>query len=168
MARTRIIAVATTAGLLAALAGLTAPAQAGTGAASGVNAATARAASTSGSCSNKGAFINFNAYYHNSSRYHVFTSFDWSIGGSGVRNKNNVELRVKHHNTAGHDTIHWTWISLDNTRKGYSKLTSANAYRPVPKSGVKVAKNKKAYVEFKAVFDKKGTDPRCGSHTQNI
>jgi hypothetical protein len=72
--------------LLAGLAVLAGPAHADT--------ATARAASTSGSCSSHGAFINFSAFYHNSSRYHVFTSYAWTIGGSGVRNKNNVEVPV--------------------------------------------------------------------------
>ncbi|MFI0425271.1 hypothetical protein [Spongiactinospora sp. 9N601] len=98
----------------------------------------------------------------------MFTAFDWTIGGGGARNKNNVELRVKHDNRLGHDPIYWTWISLDNNRKGYSKLTSANRYHPVPRGGVKVPKSKRAYVEFKAVFDKRARDPRCTGHTRNI
>ncbi|MFC4586278.1 hypothetical protein [Sphaerisporangium corydalis] len=160
--------VAVTAGLLAGLVGMGMPA-AGAAALPG-SAAALRASSSSGSCSKGGASINFSAYYHNSSRYHVFTSFAWTIAGSGVHNKNNVQVRVKYDNARGHDPIYWTWISPDNIRKGRSTLNSGtrNGGNPVPASGVRVPKSKKAYTEFKAVFDKSGTDPRCTGHTRNI
>jgi hypothetical protein len=156
--------MAMTVGLLAGLVGMGTPAQA--------NAlpATALAASSSGSCSKSGAYINFSAYYHNSSRYHVFTSFAWTIGGNGVRNRNNVEFRVKYDNALGHDPVYWTWISPDNIRKGYSAVTSGttNGHNPVPRKGIYVPKSKRAYTEFKATFDKAGADPKCTGHTRNI
>jgi hypothetical protein len=148
-------------GLLAGVLATGTPAQAGELA--------ARTSSTSGSCSKGGAYIDFDAHYHNSSRYHVFTSFSWTIGGNGVRNKNNVQFRVKHNNSLGHDHIYWTWTSPDNIRKGYSAVTSSTKNGgPVKRGGVKVPKNKRAYVEFKAVFDKAGSDPKCSAHTSGI
>ncbi|WP_084960901.1 hypothetical protein [Thermoactinospora rubra] len=133
------------------------------------SAQSAAFAGTSGSCSKSGAYINFTAHYHNSSRHHVFTWFEWTIGGNGVRNKNNVEVRVKHDNRLGHDPIYWTWVSPDNIRKGRSTLTQDQRNgAPVPRGGVKVPKNQRAYTEFKAVFDKRGDDPRCTGHTRNV
>jgi hypothetical protein len=113
--------------------------------------------------------INFAAHYHNSSRYHVFTKFSWTIAGS-VGNKNNVEIRVKHDNTAAKDHVYWTWISPDNIRKGYSEVNSGtkNGGNPVPRNGVRVPKNRKAYVEYKAIFDMTGPDPSCKRQTNRI
>lgn len=150
------VAGAATTGLVAAPAGAAASASA--------------MATASGSCGGGGAYINFAAHYHNSSRYHVFTRFAWTIAGGGVGNKNNVEFRVKHDNRFGQDPTYWTWRSPDNIRKGYSEVNSGtrNGGNPVPRSGIRVPKNKAAYVEFKAVFDKKGPDPRCSGHTRNV
>jgi hypothetical protein len=152
--RTRLAVAAVP--LLVGMAVLTGPAQAATPVQA--DHAGAMAASSNGSCSSKGAYINFSAFYHNSSRHHVFTSYAWTIGGNGVRKKNNVEVRVKHDNRLGHDPIYWTWISKDNVRKGRSSISRT----------VRVPKKQRAYVEFKAVFDKKGSDPRCTGHTRNI
>ncbi|MEV4106035.1 hypothetical protein [Nonomuraea sp. NPDC049695] len=162
--RTSIAALAVAGAATTGLAALPAVADA-----SGATSASAMG-TASGSCSKGGPYINFTGHYHNSSRYHVFTKFSWTIGGSGVRNKNNVEFRVKHDNRLGHDPIYWTWKSPDNIRKGYSEVNSGtqNGGNPVPRSGIRVPKNKAAYVEFKVVFDKRGTDPRCSGHTRNV
>jgi hypothetical protein len=115
---------------------------------------------SSGSCSASPYFANFSASYTSDAAYDYFTLYSWTLGGSSLGGRSNVEVRVKHHNSFGHDPIYFTWISPDDVRPGTTRLGPTR---------VRVPKRESAYVEFKIIFDRPiGRDLRCTGKTRPI
>ncbi|MET8340921.1 hypothetical protein ABZV14_44740 [Streptosporangium canum] len=124
-------------------------------------AGAASAGYLSGSCgANRGNYGNLKAYYYTSGSKDYFNRFNWYLGGGGLRNKNNVSLRVREHLNGRADRTLWRWASGDNVRRG------TGGYSPSPHVGV--SRRAKVHVDFTFVFDRSGKDPRCTGRTNSL
>ncbi|GAA3507581.1 hypothetical protein FHR32_001168 [Streptosporangium album] len=115
----------------------------------------------SGSCrASRGNYGNLKAYYYTSGSKDYFNQFNWYLAGPGLRNKNNVYLRVREHLNGRADRTLWSWASGDNVRRG----TGGYSARP----GVGVPRRAKVHVDFSFIFDRSGSDPRCTGRTNSV
>jgi hypothetical protein len=115
---------------------------------------------SSGSCSASPYFANFSARYTSDASYDYFTLYSWTLSGTQLGRRSKVEVRVKHHNSFGHDPIYFTWISPADVRPGTTRLGPTR---------VRVPKGESAYVEFKITFDRPiGWDRGCTGKTRPV
>jgi hypothetical protein len=107
----------------------------------------------------KGNYANIKAYYYTSGRYDYFNRINWFLGGPGLRNKNNVHLRIRLERRGLPDKTIWSYTSGDNVSPGAGG-------RSVPNTRVK--RTDRVHVDFTFVFDRSGTDPHCGDRTNSL
>ncbi|WP_397563295.1 hypothetical protein [Spongiactinospora sp. 9N601] len=118
----------------------------------------AAAFNLSGSCrARRGNYGNLKAYYYTRGRYDIFNRMNWNLAGPGLRNKNNVTLRLREHLNLRPDRTLWRWQSRDNVRRGTGGVSLNEA----------VPRRAKVHADFTFVFDRSGSDPRCHGRTNS-
>ncbi|MFI6176815.1 hypothetical protein ACIA8R_14900 [Nonomuraea sp. NPDC051191] len=118
------------------------------------------AASLAGGCqAAKSNWGNIKAYYYTQGKYDYFNRINWFLGGPGLRNKNNVRLRIRLERRGLPDKTIWSYTSGDNVSPG-------SGGRPVP--NLRVKRSDKVHVDFNFVFDRSGKDPHCGDRTNSL
>ncbi|GGS60739.1 hypothetical protein GCM10010156_19330 [Planobispora rosea] len=122
-------------------------------------AATAASLNLSGNCSAaRGNYGNLKAYYYTRGRNDIFNRMNWYLGGPGLRDRNNVTLRLREHLNGRSDRTLWKWVSGDNVRKGTGGISLNEA----------VPRRAKVHADFTFVFDRRGNDPRCSGRTNSV
>ncbi|MEU7839303.1 MULTISPECIES: hypothetical protein [unclassified Nonomuraea] len=121
---------------------------------------TSAAAYLAGGCqAAKSNYGNIKAYYYTQGRYDYFNRINWYLGGPGLRNKNNVRLRIRLERRGLPDKTIWSYTSGDNVSPG-------GGGRSVP--NIRVKRSDKVHVDFNFVFDRSGSDPHCGDRTNSL
>lgn len=125
-----------------------------------VSSATASAAYLSSGCqAAKGNYGSIKAYYYTQGKYDYFNRINWYLGGNGLRNKNNVQLRIRLERRGLPDKTIWSYKSGDNVPPGSGGKSVPN---------IRVKRSDKVHVDFSFVFDRSGKDPKCGDRTNSI
>ncbi|WP_336204194.1 hypothetical protein [Nonomuraea sp. LPB2021202275-12-8] len=153
-----------TAGTVAmvALGGLTVAggsATAGAATDAGTTSAGVAMANLSGGCrAARGNYGNLKAYYYTRGRNDIFNRMNWYLAGPGLRNRNNVTLRIREDLKGRADRTLWRWVSGDNIKKGSGGISLNEA----------VPRRAKVHADFKFIFDRRGQDPSCSGRTNSI
>lgn len=122
-------------------------------------ATTSAAYLASGCQAAKGNSGTIKAYYYTQGKYDYFNRINWHLAGPGLRNKNNVQLRIRLDRRGLPDKTIWSYKSGDNVPPGGGGKSVPN---------VRVKRSDKVYVDFSFVFDRSGKDPKCGDRTNSI
>ncbi|GGO66918.1 hypothetical protein [Nonomuraea cavernae] len=125
----------------------------------GTTAVSAAMGNLSGTCrADRGNYGNLKAYYYTKGRNDIFNRMNWYLAGPGLRNRNNITLRIREHLNGRADRTLWRWVSGDNIKKGTGGISLKEA----------APRRAKVHADFSFVFDRRGKDPRCSGRTNSV